>query len=120
VAADVSPRQAPAGQNGESGSEGRHVTNVRDNGDNTITVEMSDGGTHGPFTLPSGPEGPQGPQGQPGEVSAQQLTDAIAGTANNPASIGAYSGNFSDPPTQSEMRAFRDWANNFSGATAGQ
>jgi hypothetical protein len=105
VAADVSPRQAPAGQNGESGSEGRHVTNVRDNGDNTITVEMSDGGTHGPFTLPSGPEGPQGPQGQPGEVSAQQLTDAIAGTSANTNAVQLLGLSVSDPPTQSEMQA---------------
>jgi hypothetical protein len=43
-----------------------------------------------------------------------------AGTANNPASIGPYTGDFSDPPTQSEMRAFRDWCNNFFGATARQ
>ena len=50
--------------------------------------------------------GPDGPQGQPGEVSAQQLSDAIAGTANNPSSLGAYTGDFSDPPTQAEMRAF--------------
>ncbi|MCX6898949.1 MAG: hypothetical protein NT105_09630 [Verrucomicrobia bacterium] len=32
----------------------------------------------------------------------------IAGTAKNPASIGPFTNDFSDPPTQSEMRAFRD------------
>lgn len=58
------------------------------------------------------------PQGPPGDVSSQQLTDAIAGTANNPASDGPYTGDFIDPPTQDEMRAFRDWANNFFAATA--
>ncbi|MBI5688136.1 MAG: hypothetical protein HZC54_23940 [Verrucomicrobia bacterium] len=61
-----------------------------------------------------------GPQG---EVTAQQLNDtvntAIAGTARNPsASIGPFTGDFSDPPTQGEMRAFRDWANSFFYATA--
>jgi len=40
------------------------------------------------------------------------------GTARNPAGIGPLTGDFSDPPTQSEMRAFRDWANSFFGATA--
>ena len=34
--------------------------------------------------------------------------------------FGPYNGDFSDPPTQSEMRAFRDWANSFFGATARQ
>jgi hypothetical protein len=58
------------------------------------------------------------PQGLPGEVPNQQLTEAIAGMARNPASIGPFTGDFSDPPTQSEMRAFRDWANSFFGATA--
>jgi len=66
-----------------NGNDGRSIINVRDNGNNTITVEMSDGGTYGPFTLPAGPEGPQGPQGNPGEVSAQQLSDAIATTSAN-------------------------------------
>ena len=50
-----------------------------------------------------GPAGPQGEQGQPGEVSNQQLNDTvnstIAGTANNLASVGPYTGTFSDPPT---------------------
>ncbi len=53
-----------------------------------------------------------------GEVSAADLSFAIGGTANNPASVGPYTGDFSDPPTQQEMRAFRDWANSFFGATA--
>jgi len=64
--------------------------------------------------------GDAGAQGQPGEVSNQQLSDAINGTARNPASIGPFTGDFSDPPTQNEMRAFRDWANSFFGATARQ
>ena len=34
------------------------------------------------------------------------------------ASVGPYTGDFSDPPTQDELSAFRDWANNFSTATA--
>ena len=47
--------------------------------------------------------------GDPPEASAQQLSDAIAGTARNPSSIGPYTGDFSDPPTQQEMRDYRDY-----------
>jgi hypothetical protein len=43
-------------------------------------------------------------------VTNQQMTDAIngavAGTADNPTSIGPFGGSFSDPPTQAEMQAF--------------
>ena len=58
---------------------------------------------------PQGEAGPQGPEGPPGEVSAQQLADAIAGTAMNPAGIGPFDGGFSDPPTQGEVQAFADY-----------
>ena len=63
---------------------------------------------------PAGNEGPQGEkgdkgdpgdQGPPGEVSNQQLSDAIAGTANNPAGVNALGLSISDPPTQSELQA---------------
>ena len=56
-----------------------------------------------------GPAGPEGPTGPAGEVTAQQLTDAIGGTARNPGGIGPYAGDFSDPPTQQEMRDYRDY-----------
>jgi hypothetical protein len=49
------------------------------------------------------------PQGAPGEVSAADLNNAIATTANNPSGIGPYTGDFSDPPTQQEMRDYRDY-----------
>jgi len=42
-------------------------------------------------------------------VSAQQLSDGIATTALNPNGIGPYGGDFSDPPTQQEMRDYRDY-----------
>ena len=48
------------------------------------------------------------------------LPTALAGTANNPASLGPFDGDFSDPPTQSEMRAFRDWSNALYAALARQ
>jgi hypothetical protein len=77
-------------------------------------------GPQGPSGGPAGPEGPQGPQGATGaqgpmgEVSAQQLTDAVAGavtgTARNPTDVPAFAGSFSDPPTQSEMQAFAAWS----------
>ena len=56
-----------------------------------------------------GPPGPPGDKGDTGEVSNQQLTDNIATTARNPSSIGPYGGDFSDPPTQQEMRDYRDY-----------
>ncbi|MBI5687852.1 MAG: hypothetical protein HZC54_22505 [Verrucomicrobia bacterium] len=74
-------------------------------------------GDPGPAGSP-GNDGAQGPAGPQGEVSAQQLTDAINDTARNPAGIGPFTGDFSENPTQSEMRAFRDWANAFFGAAA--
>jgi len=67
----------PPGSNGSNGADGRSITQVRDNGDGTLSVDMSDGSTYGPFAMPAGPQGP------PGEVSAQQLSDAIAGTSAN-------------------------------------
>jgi hypothetical protein len=39
-------------------------------------------------------------------------------TARNPVGIGPYGGDFSDPPTQQEMRDFRDWGNSFFNGTA--
>jgi hypothetical protein len=55
---------------------------------------------------PEGPAGPEGPQGPPGEVTPAQLETAIAGTAQNPATVGPFAGSFSNPPTQAEMIAF--------------
>jgi len=78
------------GDQGDAGPEGLHVVNVSDNGSGQAIIEMSDGNTYGPFTVASGPQGDQGPQGEPGppgDVSAQQLSDAIAGTANNPSGV---------------------------------
>ena len=46
--------------------------------------------------IPAGPEGPQGPPG-PVEVSQQQLNSAIAGTAQNPASVQTLSVGTTDP-----------------------
>jgi len=78
------------------------------------TVAASFDGTHVHLTFGI----PRGVKGDTGEVSQQQLTDEIAGTARNPSSVGPYTGDFSDPPTQQEMRDFRDWGNSFFNATA--
>ena len=56
-----------------------------------------------------GDKGDKGDKGDTGEVSNQQLNDAVATTARNPSSIGPYGGDFSDPPTQQEMRDYRDY-----------
>jgi len=70
---------------------------------------------------PPGPEGPQGlpgndgvpgsvgPQGPPGEVTLAQFDTAIAGTAQNPTTLGPFTGGFSNPPTQAEMEAFASY-----------
>ena len=61
---------------------------------------------------PAGPQGPQGdpgPQGPPGEVTNAALAAAIATTARNPSSTGAFGGSFSEPPTQGELQAFASY-----------
>lgn len=65
-------------------------------------------GAQGPTGGP-GPDGPQGPQGPSGEVNPQQLTAAIATTAQNPSAIAPFAGTFSEPPTQAEMLAFASY-----------
>ena len=59
----------------------------------------------------TGPDGPQGLQGLPGEVSAQQLSDAVATTANNPISVDLLNLTISDPPTQSEVESVKSKLN---------
>jgi hypothetical protein len=46
---------------------------------------------------------PAGADGAPGEVTSAAPDAAIATTAQNPSSIGPYTGTFSDPVAQSEM-----------------
>ncbi|MBI5684062.1 MAG: hypothetical protein HZC54_03185 [Verrucomicrobia bacterium] len=41
-----------------------------------------------------------------------------APVAMKPTGLAPFTGDFSENPTQSEMRAFRDWANAFFGASA--
>ncbi len=106
--------QGEPGAQGDAGADGRHVVNVSDNGSGQAIIEMSDSTTYGPFTVASGPQGDQGeqgPQGDPGEVSAQQLSDAIAGTANNPSTVDTLALSVSDPPSQSEVQAVVDKLN---------
>lgn len=69
------------------------------------TVTTSYDGTYVRFAfgIPRGQDGAQGPQGQPGEVTAAQLAEAIATTANNTNPIATLDIPISDPPTQSEV-----------------
>jgi hypothetical protein len=91
-------------------------TTTLDPGNDASVSASFDGATvHLNFAIPRGQEGPMG---QPGEVSQATLDANIAGTARNPAGIGPYGGDFSDPPTQQEMRDFRDWGNSFFNGTA--
>ena len=45
---------------GPPGQDGRGIANIRFNPDNTLTIEMTDGATFGPFPLPVGPAGSPG------------------------------------------------------------
>jgi hypothetical protein len=59
-----------------------------------------------------GAPGPEGPQGPPGEVSALDLDNAIAGTANNVNGVSDLSGLvISNPPTQAQVTELRDKLN---------
>ncbi len=103
--------QGEPGPQGESGPEGPQGEPGPQGSQGEPGPQGSDGpqGPEGPSGGPPGPEGPVGPQGPPGEVTAQDLTTAIAGTAQNPNAIEPFSGVFSDPPTQAEMEAFAAW-----------
>jgi len=79
--------QIPAIPPGQQGPPGVDVADIRNNGNGTLTVIMTDATKFGPFTLPPGPQGP------PGEVSGQQLNDAIAGTSANSNSVNTLDEN---------------------------
>ena len=85
----------PAGAQGQQGQQGE----VGQTGTQGATGPQGESG-------PQGVTGPQGPQGPQGEVSMVQLNDAVSTTARNPNTVGPYSGEFSDPPTQGELQAF--------------
>ena len=107
----------PTGGQGEPGAQGPPFANMIVDSVTTLgpdepaTASVSFDGTnvHLSLGIPRGHDGGQGEQGQPGEVSQANLDGAIAGTARNPAGIGPYTGDFSDPPTQQEMRDYRDY-----------
>jgi hypothetical protein len=88
-------------------ADGAGIASVYDYGDGRVVIQTTDGNSYGPFSAATGPQGPPGTDGAPGpmgEVSAQQLSDAIAGTANNVNAIEPMNLTVSDPPTQSEMQ----------------
>lgn len=55
------PRPDQVGSPGPAVADGRDIANIRFNDDNTITIEMTDGATFGPFPLPAGPAGAPSP-----------------------------------------------------------
>jgi len=97
----------PQGSPGADGAQG----DPGPQGDPGAQGEPGAQGDPGGPQGPPGADGAEGPQGPAGEVSAQQLTDAIAGTANNPASIATLDITVSDPPTQGEVQAVVDKMN---------
>jgi len=101
-------------------------------------IQMSDGGTYGPFTVASGPQGipgnqgdpgpqgqqgnngsdgapgqqgPPGPQGNPGEVSSADLTNALGSTSANTNAVGLIAYAPSDPPTAADWQVLADKVN---------
>ena len=55
---------------------------------------------------PQGLPGADGTPGPPGEVTAQQLTDAIAGTSANNNAVQLFdTGTFTDPPSAYDLMA---------------
>ena len=52
---------------GPAGNDGRGITNVRDNGDGRVVIDMTDYASYGPFYAASGPVGPQGQPGNDGQ-----------------------------------------------------
>ena len=94
-----------AGAKMRSGEVRDNLNALKDQMDGTLVSPPGDKGDKGD----KGDGGDKGDKGDTGEVSNQQLTDAVATTARNPSSIGPYGGDFSDPPTQQEMRDYRDY-----------
>lgn len=60
-----------------------------------------------------GDQGDKGDKGDPGEVSNQQLSDAINGTANNVNSVATLTLSLDDPPTAAQVQQVVDKLNEF-------
>ena len=99
----------PAGPQGEQGPHGEQGLQGDPGGPPGPDGPQGPQGEQGPEG-PAGPQGEAGPQGPPGEVSQAQLDAAISGTANSPSGVAAFTGTFSDPPTQAEMQDFAAWS----------
>ncbi len=106
--------QGAAGMDGPPGPQGPPFANAVVDGVTTLpagdpaAVSVSFDGTNVRFTFSI----PQGQSGTPGEVTTAQMdtaiSAAIAGTAQNPASIAPSNISFSDPPTASELTQLQD------------
>jgi len=79
----------------------------------TIVGPAGPAGSPGPAGDPGSPgsPGPEGPQGPPGEVTSQQLTDAIAGTARNPTYIGTLDTPYDDPEKEAMRQKINELIN---------
>ncbi|MFA6562101.1 MAG: hypothetical protein WCV00_09375 [Verrucomicrobiia bacterium] len=85
----------PQGEQGPAGADGRSVTNVRDNGDGRVVVDMSDGSSYGPFSVANGPQGAAGepgPAGPPGP-NFNMRGDWESWSGYNSGDLVAYNGN---------------------------
>ena len=101
----------PPGPQGAQGTDGRSIANILDDGYGRCCIQMSDGSTYGPFIVASGPQGGQGPQGPAGEVSASDLTNALATTSANSNGVAPLAAAPNDPPTAADWQVLADKVN---------
>lgn len=79
---------------GDPGPAGASVVGGRDNGDGTVSFELSNGTFTDPVAVPpgprgeTGPEGPQGPQGPQGVPGADSVVPGPAGPAGPEGPMG--------------------------------
>ena len=103
--------QGEPGPQGAQGPDGRSIANILDDGYGRCCIQMSDGSTYGPFIVASGPQGGQGPQGPAGEVSASDLTNALATTSANSNGVAPLAAAPNDPPTAADWQVLADKVN---------
>ena len=97
----------PTGPQGETGPQGPSGGPPGPQGDPGQQGNAGPQGQQGDAG-PQGNDGPTGPQGQPGEVSAAQLTTALATTAQNPAAVSPLSAGADSSYNKTQMQQVMD------------
>jgi hypothetical protein len=95
------------GQQGPPGADGRGIASIRDNGDFTITIELTDGASFGPFPLPPGPEG-RHIIGVDDNAQGQAILHMSDGALHGPFTVGSGPQGVAGPPG-SGLTVKGDW-----------